>query len=128
MDLIRILGIALVTVFASMLIKPVRPEISLIIGLCGGVLILSQTINYLFQILETFTNLVQRTGVNTGLFKTILKIIGIGYLTEFGADACVDAGNTGIASKIVFAGKVIILAMSLPIITNIIQIIVEILP
>ena len=127
-DIIRILGIGLVTVFASMLLKSIKPEISLIVGLCGGVLILFQTIYYIFQIVETFTNIIQRTGINTGLFRTVLKIIGVGYLAEFGANACIDAGSVSVADKIVFAGKIIILVMSLPIVTNIIQIIMEILP
>ena len=111
-----------------MLVKPFKPEISLIIGLCGGVLILSLTINYLFDILQTFTNLVQKTGVNANLFKTVLKIIGVGYLAEFGANACNDAGSSGVADKILFGGKIIIIAMALPIVTNIIEIIMEILP
>ena len=128
MDIIKIIGIGLITIFACMLVKPVKPEVSLIIGLCGGVLILSQIINYVFDIIETFTNLAQKTGINTGLFKIVLKIIGVGYLTEFGANVCNDAGSSSVADKILFAGKIIILVIALPIVTNIIEIILEILP
>ena len=128
MEIIKIIGIGLVTVFASMLLKPIKPEISLIIGLCGGVLILSLVINYVFEIVETFTNIVQKTGMNTGLLKIVLKIIGVGYLSEFGANVCNDAGSSSVADKILLAGKIIILVIALPIVTNIIEIILEILP
>ena len=108
MDIIKIIGIGLITVVTCMLVKPMKPEISIIIGLCGGILILSQTINYIVEIIESFTNIVQKTGLDTSLLKTVLKIIGIGYLTEFSANLCADSGNSSIADKILFSGKVII--------------------
>ncbi len=128
MDIVKIIGIGLITVIASMLVKPIKPEVSIIIGLCGGILILIQTVNYVVDIVDAFTNIVEKTGLNTGLLKTLLKIIGVGYLTEFAANICQDAGSSSVADKILFAGKIIILAMALPIVTSIIEIIVEILP
>lgn len=128
MDIIKIVGIGLITVIASMLVKPIKPEVSIIIGLCGGVLILIQTINYVVDIIDAFSSIIDKTGLNTGLLKTLLKIIGVGYLTEFSANLCNDAGSSSVADKILFAGKIIILVMALPIVTNIIEIIVEILP
>ncbi len=128
MDIVKIIGIGLITVIASMLVKPIKPEVSIIIGLCGGILILIQTVNYVVDIIDAFTNIVEKTGLNTGLLKTLLKIIGVGYLTEFAANICQDAGSSSVADKILFAGKIIILAMALPIVTSIIEIIVEILP
>ncbi len=128
MDIIKIVGIGLITVIASILVKPIKPEVSIIIGLCGGVLILIQTINYVVDIIDAFSSIVDKTGLDAGLLKTLLKIIGVGYLTEFSANLCNDAGSSSVADKILFAGKIIILVMALPIVTSIIEIIVEILP
>ncbi len=128
MDIIKIIGIGLITVVASMLVKPMKPEISIIIILCGGILILSQTINYIIDIVNAFTDVVNKTGLDLNLLKIVLKIIGVGYLTEFSAGLCNDSGNSSIADKIIFAGKIIILFIALPIVTKIIEIIMEILP
>ena len=128
MEIVKIIGSGLVTVIASMLVKPIKPEISVIISLCGGILIISQIINYALDIVEVFTNIVQKTGLDMGLLKILLKIIGVGYLTEFAASVCNDSGNTSIGDKILFAGKIIILVIALPIVTQIIEIIMEILP
>lgn len=128
MDIIKIVGIGLITVIASMLVKPIKPEVSIIIGLCGGVLILIQTIDYVVDIIDAFSSIIDKTGLDTGLLKTLLKIIGVGYLTEFSANLCNDAGSSSVADKILFAGKIIILVMALPMVTSIIEIIVEILP
>lgn len=128
MEIIKIIGIGLITMFAVMLVKPVKPEISIIIGLCGGILILLQTVNYAVELIEAFTDLVSKTGLDLGLLKTVLKIVGIGYLTEFSAGLCNDSGNSSIGDKIIFGGKIIILFVSLPIVTSIIEIIMGLLP
>ncbi len=128
MEIIKIIGIGLVTCMCVIIVKPMKPEIAIIIGVCGGILVLSQTINYIFEIISSFTSLVEKTGLNIGLFKIILKIIGIGYLTEFSANLCSDSGNASIGNKIIFAGKILILFIAMPIVTNVIDIIMELLP
>ena len=49
--------------------------------------------------------------------ETLLKIIGIAYIAEFGAQITKDAGQGAIASKIELAGKILILVMAIPILT-----------
>lgn len=128
MEVVKIVGIGLVTCMCVIIVKPIKPEVAIIVGICGGILVLSQTINYIFDIVTTFTSIVEKTGLNTNLLKIVLKIVGIGYLCEFSANLCADTGNTSIGEKIIFAGKILILFISLPIVTNIIDIIMELLP
>lgn len=76
--------------------------------------------------------MLERLAVNADLnmiyVKTILKIIGIAYIAEFGAQITKDAGQGAIASKIELAGKVLILLMAIPIITAIIKQVIGLLP
>ena len=128
MEIIKIIGVGFISVVCVLLVKQVKPEISVCIGLVGGIIILSMLINYVFEIINTFSSIIDKTGIETNIFKTILKIIGIGYLAEFSANLCYDSGNSSIGDKIVFAGKIIILAYSLPIVISIIEILMGILP
>ncbi len=66
--------------------------------------------------------------VNMIYVETILKIIGIAYIAEFGAQITKDAGQGAIASKIELGGKILILAMAIPILTVIIETIISMLP
>ena len=111
-----------------MLVKQVKPEIAICIGLAGGIIMISMIVNYCVDIINVFTSIVDKTGLDGGIFKTVLKIVGIGYLTEFSASICNDSGNSSIGDKIMLAGKIIILVYSLPIVTSIIDILVGILP
>ena len=66
--------------------------------------------------------------VNLIYVETILKIIGIAYIAEFGAQITKDAGQGAIASKIEMGGKILILTMAIPILTVIIETVLEMIP
>ena len=129
MELIfKIIGIGIVTCFASLLIKPVRTDFAVIVGLVGGIIILALVMNYFTSIFSAFSQIIDKTGLNKGIFSIVLKIVAIGYLTEFSASICQDCGNNGLAEKMLLGGKVVLLAMSLPIVMDILDIVTELLP
>lgn len=128
LDLFKIIGVSFATLIASLVVKQYKPEMAVIIGMAGGIVVIILTVNALMEVLEMFNVLVNKSGLDGALFGSILKIIGIGYLTEFSASICNDAGSSSMGDKILFGGKIIILAMALPIITSVINIITELLP
>ena len=128
MDIFRIIGVGLATAITALIVKQVKPEIALIVGAAGGVIMLLMLVDSVTSILSVFSSLIQKSGLSTGIFSAVLKIIGIGYITEFSANLCVDAGSSSIANKILLAGKILILVSAIPIITNLIDIIAGLLP
>ena len=58
----------------------------------------------------------------------MLKITGIAIITEFAVSICTDAGEKAIAAKVEIGSKVVIIAMSIPIISSLLELIIEILP
>lgn len=128
MEILQIVGIGLITAVAGMLLKQIKPEMAILVSVCGSIILLLMTVNYLSQILNVFDVIIKKTGLSSNLFTVIIKIFGIGYLTEFTANLCADAGMSSLADKVLLAGKLLIFVMALPIISNIIDIIVELLP
>lgn len=68
------------------------------------------------------------TRVNGQFLGILLKITGIAFLTEFAVSVCKDSGETAIASKVDLGGKVIIIAISIPIISSLLETVVKVLP
>ena len=128
MDIIKVIGVAFVTTFAVMILRPTKPELAAVVSIAGGVIVLLMFVDSLGQVIQGFTSIVNKSGIKSEVFSALLKIIGIGYLTEFAAGICADANNNSMAQKVTLAGKVIILILALPIINNLIEIIVGILP
>ena len=126
-QLLQIIAIAMVTIFANIVVKQTKPEISILISLVGSVLIIIMALDTLKDIMSSFNSIFQSTGVNATLLKPLFKIIAIGYIAEFGANICVDAGASGVADKILFSAKLIILVVALPIITSVVDMVVALI-
>lgn len=127
-SLYKIISIAVITCIACLIIKPIRNDFAILISIVGGVIVLFYTVSYLSQIFDVFTEIFNISGINSSIYSIILKIIGIGYLTEFTAGICNDTGNSSLADKVLLGGKVVILVMAIPIVTSILDIVMEMLP
>lgn len=125
MDIVKVVAVGLITVIATIIVKQVKPEIAVLITIAGSIVIIIMTVNLLQNVFGSFLGIFDKTGVSSSLFVPVLKIIGIGYLCEFGANLCVDGGCNSIADKILFCGKIAILIIALPIINNVIDVVLE---
>lgn len=128
MEIFKIVVIALVMVVSSVILKQIKPEMTVFVSIAGGIIIVLMLVNSLTSVFDGFKNLMNKTGVNSSLFKSVLKVVGIGYITEFGAGICKDAGISSVADKVMFSGKICILLLCMPIVNNLIEIIVGIMP
>ncbi|MCK8826637.1 stage III sporulation protein AD [Natroniella acetigena] len=79
-------------------------------------------------IVDVMRRLADEANIDLVYVNTILKVIGIAYIAEFGAQICRDAGENIIASKIEFAGKIMIMVLGVPIMISILESILQLLP
>lgn len=93
-----------------------------------GIVIFLLLIGKISEVIQALNQLAAKSNVNMIFLKTILKIIGIAYIAEFGAQVVRDAGQETIAAKIELAGKVLIMVMAIPIITVIVETVMQLLP
>ncbi len=128
MEVIRIIGIALIGLIIIILLKQYKPEFSIYISLLVGVLILLLVTDQLTGIINLLTSLSNKAGVNNEFLTLLIKITGIAFLTEFAVSICKDTGETAIANKVDMGGKIIIVSMSIPIISSLLETILEVLP
>ena len=127
MEIFKIVALGILICIVIIIVKQIKPEFAILILIAGLVVMLCYLFNYFTNILGVLDKIISKTGINAELFAIILKIVGIGYLIEFAANICTDSGNPAIADKIVLGGKLMILTVSMPIITNLLNIIVELL-
>lgn len=123
MELVRIIGIALITALTALFLKGTKPELSFAVTVAGAALILIFIADMLSETLNVFSEIGEKTGIDNSLVRIIVKIVTIGYLVEFSAGVVEDFGSKSIADKLVLAGKVIIFAVSLPIIKSLLTLI-----
>lgn len=127
MEIVKIVVSAILIVFVVTIIKQIKPELAVAIMVIGSVVLILYILSFFSPIVVTIEKIINSTGLNKEMFVVLLKIIGIGYLVEFCADICNDSGNSAIANKVVLGGKIFILILAIPIISELFNIIVELL-
>ena len=127
-EIIKIVGIGLVALVIVIILKQYRPEYTIYVSIIAGVLILTLTMSKISGIINLLKSISDKTYINKQFLGILLKITGIAIITEFAVSICTDAGEKAIASKIEIGSKVIIIAMPIPIISSLLELIVEILP
>lgn len=128
MDIIKIIGVGLIALIIIIIIKQYRPEFTMYVSVAAGIIILLLVMDKLSAIIDLLTNLANKTSINNEFIFLLIKITGIAILTEFASSVCKDSGETAIASKVDMGGKVIIIAMSIPIIATLLETILKVLP
>ena len=128
MEIIKIIGIALIALIIIIMLKQYRPEYAIFISILTGILILFLVMDRLTGIINLIETIQDKFSINTQFIALLIKITGIAFLSEFAVSVCKDSGEAAIASKIEIGCKIIIISMSIPIISSLLEIILKILP
>ena len=127
MEIVRIAGVGLIGAVISIIIRRSKPEFSMMIPIVISFTVLAGVLPYLKEIIGELGSLSESVGINGAYMAVIIKIIGVSYLASISAELCRDAGEKAIAAKIELGGKLIILAMSAPVITRMLDLVREII-
>ena len=119
-EILKIFGIGLLVVVLSFVFKELKNEYSVMLMLAGGVIITLWGLAKIYPVVDYIRELTDSGNISE-YFSVILKVLGISFLVQTGADICRDLGEESIASKVEFAGKAVILVLVLPVLKNIIS-------
>lgn len=128
MDILQIVILGIITSILFIVLKDAHASIAYLLIIITGIIILSVIITQIGSVLKLIESLGEKASIDGIYMETILKIIGIAYIAEIGANIVRDAGLSSIASKIELAGKVFILLLAVPIISAVIEAILNFLP
>ncbi len=127
MDIWQIVGLALIVTVIGAVLRQFRPEIALQLTILAGVTIFLLILGKIKIIIELLQNLADQASISSYYLLIVLKIVGIAYVAEFGAQICRDAGEGALASKVEIAAKVTVLILAIPIITAILESLIRLL-
>lgn len=128
MEIFNIVILGLVVTILIVIVRQHRPEYALQLSIMTGVIILAMMLGKINSIVTVMKQLANRANINLLYMETVMKIIGIAYIAEFGAQICRDAGEGAVAGKIEFAAKVIVMVLAIPIIVAVFDTLLKIMP
>ena len=127
MELLRVIGIAVTVSVAILTVKGERPELAFALSVAAGMLILSLLLSGVAEIVSAFSGAVEKSGIDSTVYVRLLKMVGIGYLTETASETVEDFGNKSLASKIVLAGRIGMFLLAMPVFRELLSVVSELL-
>ena len=114
----NMLGIAAGAVCISVIalsVKSMNGEIGQLITIAAVVAVIGAVVPYIIKIIVSIKELASYSSMGERYLEPILKITGISYISQIGAELCADSGEKALASRVEMAGKIAIGAITIPI-------------
>ncbi len=127
MDILKIAVLAVSGVLMALMLKQTKPEFGMFISMAVCICIFIYLLSKLQTILGYLDQLERLVHIDGIYLDTVLKMLGISYMTQFASDLCKDAGHSAIASQIELFARVSILFLSFPVLLALVQMIGEVL-
>ncbi|MBO4262288.1 MAG: hypothetical protein J5903_00700 [Clostridia bacterium] len=121
MEIYKVVAIGIVAAILIVYLKSVNSELAMPATVLAGIVLLIAALSYVAEFVSFFSSLNDTAGLDSSVFRLVIKIIAISYLVEFSASVIDDFGLKSISDKVVFCGKLLILTMSAPIIRRLIE-------
>lgn len=128
MNVLQIVLFALVGAFLVALLRDIAPTVGFALTLMVAATLFLVALSKVAGILAPVERLASEADVNIVFFATVVKIIGIAYVAEFGAGIARDAGVEAVAGKIELVGKLFIVALAVPILSAVVDTVTRLLP
>lgn len=125
MDIAKIAAVAVTGTLLATLLRSKNPMFAALIALGCAVVMAVSTLSSLGEIFTGFQTLFESGGIDPTYYKNVIKVIGVAYFTEITSSLCRDAGESAIAAKLDMAGRILVLVLTMPAVTQLMSVIIE---
>lgn len=121
MDIGALCALLLMAAVLAVTLREQRPEMALCVALAAGAAVTVWLMSRLSEVLAEWQTLARQTGMDGSTVALLLRALGICLLVQITANTCRDAGQTGLASKAEFAGKIALLCLTMPLFRQLLE-------
>jgi stage III sporulation protein AD len=125
--MVKVALIGVFVTFLSLLLSREKREYGIVVGIGAGLLMFSLLLSQVETVVGFLEELTGRLSIGDGYLGILLKLLGITYVAEFASSICRDAGYSSLAGQIELFAKISILALSIPTVTYILELVEEFL-
>ncbi len=118
---IQAAGLAVGCAALALSIKRESAPLSWCLALAGGIAILWLALDALQAGLREAAGLLQASGLDSGIYLPVARVVAIGVLVRIAGTLCKDAGQSALAAKLELAGTIAAVAACLPLFRQVLQ-------
>lgn len=124
-DILKLCGFGIMAALLCATVRQLKPESAVFVNIAAGIMIVIAAVKALAPSVTAMGELADSAGINGSLTEILMKALAISYITTLSADCARDAGEAALGSKLELAGRVSIAALSLPVFTQLAEIVTE---
>lgn len=128
MDIFKIAVIGLCGMILSSMVKGYKPEMAIYIVISTVLILFGCIMYHLTSVFDLLDSVYGQIKYGKAFFPIVVKVLVVGYVADFSAQLCKDAGEGAIAGKVELAGKVIIFYLAIPIMMSLLETVTKLLP
>ena len=117
----------LITVVIALTLGKWESNITLMLSVAVCSMVSMIAVSFLEPVMDLFRQLSAMSGLGKNTLTILLKILGIGFVTEIVSLICTDSGNSSLGKIMTFLSSSVVLWLSIPIINQLIDILKQIL-
>lgn len=114
MNIIALTSASICISILALAIKNMKSEMGQLITIAATVVIITAVLPYIMTIISTIREFASLSQMGENFLTPILKITGIAYITQIGAELCEDSGEKALSMRVLSAGKIAVTVVALP--------------
>ena len=116
--IVKISVLAVVAAVLCVLLREHAKPTAMLLSLlaCAGILLLGMQV--FAPVLTVMEQMERLSGLSGDVIAPMLKVAGIGMLTQIASGVCVDAGENALAKAVEMSGSILAIYLSLPLLSS----------
>lgn len=118
-EALRAAGFAVTAAMLCFALRAAHRQAGAAAAIAAGLMLFFAAVTWLSPAVDALRVLSEKTNISDGTVTLLLKLTAMAYVTELSAQLCRDAGEEGLAVKAALCGKMLLMAQTLPLILEI---------
>lgn len=124
----KIVGFTVAAAMLAFTLRSAHRQAGAAVALAAGLMLFFFAVSRMAAAVDMLRSLSRQAGLGEGTAALLMKLTAMAYLTEFAVQACRDAGEEGLSSKAALCGKALLMAETLPLVSQIGQLALSLTP
>lgn len=124
---VKTCGAVLLAVILILTLGTRSKDLSMVLGMAVCCMAALIAMEYLRPVIGFISQLEEMGGLDHSMVRILLKVVGIGLVSEIAALVCTDSGSSSLGKAVKLLGSAVILWLSLPLYSMLVELLRKIL-
>ncbi len=123
----KVIAVSFLTIEIVSVLRKQSPDIAMLLTLLLCCFIVGISLHYLSTILDFLQELIDKINIDADLMEVLLKVVGLGIVSELSSLLCADSCNSAVGKSIQILSGILVLWLTLPLLRTLLELLIGVL-